>query len=176
MYFLLFIVLLAAVLAYLIFEKPVGVYFLLDSDEMEMMVRATWLGSIRSDIRIVEQRPHINIFFGNRRIYSKTMEKNKTHDGSGRLHLKALRLSDTKIKTFYGLAEPHLTGILYGATEFIASFAVAAEIMQFPDYVPDREYLRIEAETRLNIGATIVSLISLKFRKRRSERPWIRQT
>jgi hypothetical protein len=163
-----------AILIYLIFEKPLRVFFLLDSDEMKMMATMTWLKILKAEVTVVDFKPHISLYFRGKKIYSKIRKKKMKADKSS---WRALSLHDSKIRTFYGLSQPHLTGIFFAAANFLSSLTETIEIEQFPEYAPLNEYLRIEAETSVNLGKTLFNLISLKInRKRRREKPWISHT
>ena len=174
MYFLLLIFILAFALLYLIYYKPLKVYFLLDSDEMKMMATMTWMKLIKAQFRIIEMKPHIDLYFNGRRIHSKARKKSIKKDWD---NLRALSLQDTKIKIFYGLLRPDLSGMFYAAANFIASLADSVEVNQYPEYLPLNEYLRIEAETNVDIGNTLINLLELKFkRNRRRDQTWTSHT
>jgi hypothetical protein len=158
-------------LLYLIYYKPLRVSFLLDSDEMKMMATMTWLRIIKAEVMIVEYKPHISLYFRDKKIYSKIRKMKEKAGGNS---WRALSLHDSKIRTFYGLSQPHLTGIFYAAANFLSSLTKTIEIEQYPEYAPLNEYLRIEAKTSVNLGKSLFNLIRLKMnRKKRREKPWI---
>lgn len=162
MYIVLSLVLLIIIFICLIFTKPVKISFLLDSDKIDMHVSMTWLPLLKIEAKTIHLRAHISVYIFSKKIISKFIKKRRGVDKSV---LKALSLQNTCIRTFYGLNEPHLTGMLYGAIGFISSLIEIEALEQFPEFVPINEYLRIEANSKLNVGKTIVNLIQIKFEK-----------
>ncbi len=172
MYYLILLIILTAALTYLFFKKPLKVAFLLDSDEMKMMADIIWLKAIRAEVRVIGFSPHITFYFLGRRVFSKILKGKTDMSFTG-----ALSLRDTRIKTFYGLTAPHLTGIFYAASAFLASLVDSAALEQYPEYVPQREYLKIEAHTDIDLGRTALNLVKQRFsRTKRRDIPWIRQS
>ncbi len=174
MYLFILLIILLAGFIYLLFVMPLKVDFLLDSDEMKMMAAISWLQAIRADVQVFDRSPHISFYFHGRRIFSTNLtSKRKTDKNS----LGALSFQNTRIRTFYGLKQPHLTGIFYAASAFLASFANSAVFEQYPEYVPQKEYLRIEAQTDINLGKSALNLIKQKFSGiKRRNKTWIRQS
>jgi len=171
MYIVIFFILFLAVLVYLFFEKPLKVGFLLDSDEMKMMAAVTWLKIFKAELKIVDTKPQISIYIKSKRIYSQSVKKAKKKDMSS---FRALSLKDTKVNIFYGLIRPDINGMLYAVLKFIGSLTDSVEVEQYPEYFPENEYLRIEADTNVNIGNSIVNLIKQKLESnKRRERRWI---
>ncbi|MGE4485703.1 MAG: hypothetical protein AB7C97_11400 [Oscillospiraceae bacterium] len=162
MYFVILLVILIAAIIFLTFAYPVKVSFLLDSDAMDMHLLMKWLSILKIEVNIIGIRAHISVFIFNMKIVSKFLANKR---GSGKIVLKALSFQDTCIRTLYGLNSPHLTGIFYGAVSFISSLINVRELEQHPEFIPSKEYLRIEASSDLNAGKTMVNLIKLKFKK-----------
>jgi len=164
MYIVLFIILLVIIFAYLLFTKPVKVSFLLDSEKMYMHVLMTWLPLLRVEAKTINLRPRVSVYLFGKKVSSGFMRKRKT---SGSDLIRALSLENTRIKTYYGLSEPHFTGILFGALNFVSSVVESYALEQYPEFVPAEEYLRVEAESDLNAGRTIVNLMKLRKSRRR---------
>jgi len=161
----LFFVLIIAVFVYLMFTKPVKLFFWLSSGEMEMKLNISWLKFLRITAKNVNLRIHVSAYVLKARIYSRFIKKTGKSFNSD--VLKALSLNNTEVKTYYGMNEPHMTGILFGALSFIVSMAGVQRFEQYPEFIPDDEYLQIEGNSELNIGKTITNYVQLKLRERK---------
>ena len=173
MYLLLFLILLLLLIAYLVFQKPLKIFFLLDSDEMEMKALISWLSFLKTEVRIIDMKPFITVYLFNKRIVSKFVKKTGKMDTP--TILKALDIHDVRIKTYYGLFKPYFTGIFFAAVNFIESLAEVKSLEQYPEFFPMNEYLKIEVNMDLNPGRTIVDYVRLKSdRSKRRKKIWIR--
>lgn len=164
----LFFVLIIAVFVYLIYTNPVKLFLRLSSGEMEMKLNMSWLNFLRITAKTVDFRIHVTAHVFKARIYSGFIKKTgKSFNGD---ILKALSLDNTELKTYYGLNEPHMTGILFGALSFIVSMAGVQRFEQYPQFISEDEYLHIEGSSELNIGKTGTNYVRLKLRERKRRR------
>ncbi|NLL45325.1 MAG: hypothetical protein GX250_00775 [Clostridiales bacterium] len=162
--FLIF-VLIIATLIYLIFTRPVELSFWLSSGEKDMELHVSWLGVLRACVKRVNFRTHVAAYVFKARIYSGFLKK--TGKGFNSEIIRALSLSDTELKTCYGLNGPHITGILFGVLSAIASMVGLERFEQYPEFLSGEEYLQIEGSSKLNIGRTVSNYVRLKLKKRK---------
>ena len=166
--FLLVLVIFAAIAAVLFFE-PVRISFSLDTDKPDMYARMRWLSFIGVDARLINYRLFITARLFSRKVAERFINKgNKSKSRYG--VVKALALSDTRVKMAYGLNEPFLTGIFCAAADFAGALINNAGIELDPHFIPDQEFVRIKAATSLNLGKTFINLAIQKFRKQKGEK------
>lgn len=165
MYFLLLILFIIAALIIVLIFKPLVISFYLDTDKMDMHALARW-HPIRIEAKIINYRIFMRVFLFSKRIYARFLKSQKEKRSKTDL-FRAMALSDTMIKISYGLNEPYLTGVFSGAAHFIKSLISTADIELEPEFIPENEFLRIKANTSLNIGRTLLNLLKLKFKNAR---------
>lgn len=163
--FFLIIVFIIALFIYLIYTRPVKPEFRLSSGEMDMKLYASWLTIFKITAERMNFRTHIAVHAFKLRLYSGFIKK------AGRSFntdiLRALSLSDTELKTRYGLNEPHITGILFGTLSAIGSMAGIERFEQHTEFITADEYLEIEGSSELNIGKTVTNYLRLKSKERK---------
>lgn len=170
----LILVLIIAVLVYLIFARPVELSFWLSSGETDMELHVSWLRFLRAIVKRVNSRTHVAAYVFKGRIYSGFLKK--TGKGFNSEVIKALSLSDTEVKTSYGLSGPHITGILFGVLSAVASVVGLERFEQYPEFFSGEEYLQIEGSSKLNIGRTVANYVRSKLKKRKRRKiSWITQ-
>lgn len=160
-------------LVWLAFKKPMELQFTLDADDLSASIMMDWLTLIHVRAELLNGKAHVRVFMRDWLIFSGQPTEGK---GINRDFLGALCLSETSVKTSYGLNAPHLAGFLFGAVNLICALTGVSVLEQAPDFVPLQEFFRVEGNTRLNVGRTAVNLIKLKLEQRREKRQWIRQT
>lgn len=165
MYIVLILVVVLILVFYLMLTKAAKIHFQFDSEEMQFDFSMTWLSIFHLYIKNINLRTHICIYFFNMQIVSKFIDKkNKKTDMSV---MQALKLQNTLVKTYYGLNEPHIVGILYGVMSIICSLIHVEVLEQYPNFIPEDEYLKFEAWSNLNIGKTLLGIYQNKILKRR---------
>ncbi len=162
MYILLFILIVIAAAVLIMLITPVKIYFHLDTDEMDMHINAEWTRAILTEIRIINRRLFINVSLFGRKIMSRYLKSKPRPD-----MIKAMNLRDTRINVRYGLNQPQLTGVFCAAAGLFNSLFSDARVEVIPDFVPVNEFIRVEGETTINTRKTLMSMIKLKFTKRR---------
>lgn len=157
MYLLVLFILLLGLLIYLIYAKPLNLLFVFDSDTMDMHISARWLSLFRMKLELVQM--HISVYFVNFRIVSQKIQRKGKTDKSV---LKALSLQNSRIRTCFGFSDPGMTGLSFGAVSFLGALFGIEEIEQFPEFIPEKEFLRFEVTSDLNLGRTIANRIRQK--------------
>jgi hypothetical protein len=165
-----FVLLLAALLFIAVFTKPVHVFFHLDSSEMDMRAWFKWL-FVRAEADVIDYKVHLEVYLAGWRVFSDVLKKKGRQDRTTHMStsaqyaskFNALDLHDTRVRMSYGFNEPQFTGIFCAAGCFIDTLLQDAEIEQYPDFLPDSEFLKIEAETNVNAGKTLLNMVQSKF-------------
>lgn len=168
MYVLLLIVCLLTALTAAVFFEPVRISFLFDTDMASLRARARWMPFVVLDARMVDARPFVTLRFFGKRVYEGFFRGNGGKRRRGAL-VKAAALSDTHVSIACGFREPHLTGIFCAAADAAAAFVNASVLELEPDFLPEKEFLKIRAKAALSIGRTLVNMVreKLKTIKRR---------
>lgn len=169
MYAFLLIVSILAALAAVIFFEPVRISFLLDTDEADLRARARWMPVAALDARLVDARPFVTLRFFGKRVYEGFFRRSGGKKRRGAL-VKAAALSDTRVSIACGFHEPHLTGIFYAAANAAAAFVNASALELEPNFLPEKEFVKIRAKTALNIGRTLANMAREKLKTNRKEK------
>jgi len=166
MYIILPLVIIIAAVIYLAFSQPVKLSFLLDSDKNELHSSMQWLSLLQVEAEMAPSRPHISVYLFGKKLFSKLIMKRKK---ANHTVLSALSLQNTRIKAYYGLHAPHLTGIFNAVISMLASFIDAESFEQYPEFIPAHEYLKIQGSANLNVGKTIAHMMQLNLKKGKGE-------
>jgi hypothetical protein len=165
------VIILIATFVLLLFTAPVRISFLLDSDTMIMQAFISWISVLRIKAEVVNLKVRISVTLFNKKIISKPLKRRRNAGNISYSTIRnALDLQHTKIRIFYGLSKPHLTGLFCGAVNFISALIKSETIEQYPDFIPSEEFLRIEASTTLNAGKTLSNLIKLRLNEKKRSR------
>ncbi len=162
-----FLLIVAIILA--VYFIPVKVRFLLDTDDMDMRVSATWLSFVKADARVVERRAFLRVYLFGLKIVSRFLE-GEVRDRPTMSLIQAMELHDVTVNVRYGLNEPGLTGIFNAAFGFIGTFFRGADVRLYPDYLPDSEFMRIEAAANLYAGRTAENRIAARHKTNQKEK------
>lgn len=159
MYFLLLLLLICALLITFAFTNPLSIYFLLDSERMDMHLTAVWLSLFKITAKPENSKMKISVYILNQKVMTKIPRKKKK---ANLTLLRALSLQDNQIEIFYGLNEPQIAGLVCGVLSSLREVLRIPGLRQYPNFLPENEYLRISANVRLNLGKTLVNLMSMK--------------
>ncbi len=121
-------------------------------------------------IFIEDNQPFVTVFVFKLKLYQRAIKRRK---GKGNLTdwLRAADISDVSVDTRYGLHTPFATGIFQSILGIAAAFLKADSMQIYPDFIPDEEYVHIDASARVNIGNTIMNFAENK-KNRRRKREW----
>jgi hypothetical protein len=125
-------------------------------------------------VHIIDYTPFLSINLFGKQIYSKAIKKS----GKRKMKMKyypALDLHGMYANVYYGFDNPFFTGISSGVIQIIQIYFNGIYIAQFPDFLAQKEYIRINAGGKLNMGKTIVNILRIKFtnKNRRRKLLWI---
>jgi hypothetical protein len=164
MYFLLFLILLLAVIVYSLFDKLSVLEFQFDTNRDDMHLFIYWLYPLfMAKVEMSNYSPRIHLYFFKMRIYSKGLKKKAKQNQKSSGIIQLLEFQDSHAVIYYGFKNPFETGIATGVIEFLRSIVSNISISQFPDFIPDHEYLVVQAGSKLNIGITLVRYIRMQF-------------
>jgi hypothetical protein len=153
---------LTALLA-LVLTVPVRISFLLDTTKEEMSVCGRWLGFVRIEGTVSGGRVRVTVRLLSICLYSGSPKRKR---GGRRLSVRsvldAAALSGTRVRFTYGSTEPHRTGFFCAAGEFIRTLLRTADVEVDPVFLPQEEFLTVEASTRLNTGKTLFNLLAAR--------------
>lgn len=171
MYFLLFILLLLALVFYALFDKPATIAFALDTNRNDMHFLFYWLYPlIMARVEMLNYSPHLTIYLLKIRVYSKNVKSKKNKKTNLLDTAQALQLSETYAKAFYGLDNPFHTAVTSGFVDMFDSLFPNIPIEQIPDFVPDHEYVVIQAGAKLHIGKTLFRILKQKSQNKKMKR------
>jgi hypothetical protein len=163
MYFLLFIVLLLAMVVYALFDKRATIAFALDTNRNDMHLLFYWLYPLMmARMEMLHYSPHLTIYLLKTPVYTKTLKSKKNRKTNLFDTAQALQLTEGYAKAYYGLDNPFHTAVTSGAIDLFRSFFPNIPIEQIPDFMPGHEYVVIQAGVKLNIGKTLFRMIRQK--------------
>lgn len=150
---------------------PVRISFLLDTTKEEMTIGGRCLGVIRIEGTVSGGRIQVMVRLFSIRIYSGCPKaKRGRRKLSVRSLLDAAALAGTRVRFTYGSTEPHRTGFFCAAGEFIRTLLRTADVAVEPVFLPENEFLTVEASTRLNVGKTLLNLLAARLHTKKPRR------
>jgi hypothetical protein len=161
--------LLIVAIIFAVYFIPVKIRFLLDTDDMDMRVSATWLSFVKADARVFQRKVFIRVYLFGLKIVSRFLG-GEVNDRPTRSLIQAMALHDVTVKVRYGLNEPGLTGIFNAALGFVGTLIRGADVRLYPDYMPDNEFMRIEAAANLYAGRTVENWIATRLKTNQKEK------
>lgn len=161
MYFLLFLILLIAMIGVAMFETSAAITMQLDTDREDFHASFFWLYPLfSSKITMMNYSPLMTFYIFKKRVYSKTIKK-KPKQTNRMDYLQAAVLSDKYANFSYGLEDPFVTGFASGILQMLQAVFGGVSIQQMPDFLSQQDYIRISAGAKLNIGKTLVQFIRM---------------
>lgn len=168
MYILLFFVFLFMILVLLLFTRPLALFFTFDTNADDMHLSACWMHPfLKLTVKIENSVPIYSVYIFGKHLTSKAVGKKA---GKDRSLLQAAAIKDPMVKAYYGIYNPFMFGILYGAIAFVKALFHIEIFEQYPELMPLNEYICIEAEAKLNLGKTLVNIIRLKLKNHTNRR------
>jgi hypothetical protein len=172
MYLLILILLLLAFFVCLLFFKPMDVTLLLNTNQDQISIKLNWIESLlTAKVQINPGASVLSIFLFKNRIYSKPLHPKKQKKRNKLTfvdYLYSLSLQKMYASIYYGFKDPFDTGITSGILQFIEQTFQGVLIKQYPDFIPGKEYIIINAGAELNLGKTMIAMMNDKQKKIRS--------
>lgn len=152
----LFVVLLA--ISYI----PLKLRFYLNTDTADAHASAAW-PFMKTEVTLMDGRVFLCVFLFKFRIFSRLLKHHQKEPKTSVIQtLKALELNKTTLDIEYGLNEPYFTGMLYVMIDYFAAVFNIAEVNINPDFLPDTEYMTIDANADLHVASTIMNFLKEK--------------
>ncbi len=164
---ILVVILLLAVL--LLFSVAVKAFLSLDTTNEAVRLVLLWLYPF-TKITVEKNRslPLMKVYFFNRMIYSKAI-KMKAADGKSIDLIKAASASGIQVDLDYGFSDPFAVAMACGSLGSISEMANIAEIRQRPVFLPDEDFVHLEASADINAGDTILNYLRTRISKYKKE-------
>ena len=163
MYFIVFLIALCLMAIYYALKSPVFLRFKLDSEEGAARAELSWL----SPLLRVSAGASARGSFAEARVLGVRVKipklKNQRKGSLARLRAVSVRGGDAEL--CYGFSSPAVTGIVCGALASLDSWAGIRNIRQYPDYIAQSEYFRLNAALELDAAETLKNLIAQKSKK-----------
>ncbi len=167
---------LAALLASLLFAVDAKVRLVFDTDRDYLELSVYWLYPVfKATGTLKDARPVIDLYFFRLHLLRKIIKPRKNDSKSG-IKLsdltKIFTPRDLRIETRYGFSNPSTTGITCGALNAASQFINIDFLNNLPDFMSARDYIYFDAKASVNSGASLTNL--LKYYKNRRNFQWIR--
>lgn len=73
--------------------------------------------------------------------------------------LKTVKTTDITISADYGFRDKFITGLACGTVSFLTQLIPISFLFQNPDFWAEKDYIRIKATAKINIGITLTKII-----------------
>lgn len=166
MYYFILISLILFLAGYVLYTEPVLVRFRYDSNADIVSTKTRWLPPfLRTEMKLYENGPVIHVYVFGKRFTIKNFDIIKWTKKLIR-NYKSFHLMDMEIEAHYGLRDPFsiciANGITNGILDIIKSCSENIRIVQHPDLISGKRYAVIKANCKLNLGKTVMALITKK--------------
>lgn len=161
------VLLLLAIL--LLFSVAVKAFLSFDTKNEAVRVVLLWLYPF---IKITAEKnrslPLLKVYLFNKKVYSKTV-RIKSTDGKSIDLIKAASASDIQVDLDYGLSDPFAVAMACGSLGSVSEMVNIAEIRQRPDFLPDEDFIHLEASANINAGDTVLNYLRMRISKNKKE-------
>ncbi len=112
--------------------------------------------------------PRLTIYLFNKKVYSKVVKMKGTSGKSIDL-VKAASASDIQLDLDYGFNDPFITAMACGSFGTVSQIVDSAVIKQSPYFLPDEDFIHLEASAKINVGDTALNYLRTKVSKFKKE-------
>lgn len=175
MYFIVFLTLLLLIfftLGLLLYIYPVKVAASLNSGEQQdVYAEASWLRPfLEAYVIRKNSSPALTVKLLGKRVYEKQLltksQDNAANRNKGYMDYidmaRSLKLEKAKLYASYGFEDPSITGMLFGAIDFIPQYIELEEYYNNGDFAADRSFYNIAAEAEFNAALSLATLMKRK--------------
>lgn len=160
---LIFILLLLLVLIILIFAVAIRLTFILDTDKEDMKVTLIWLYPfIKLIVKMENARPLLIVCLFKKKVYERILKKKRRKRDNMEL-VRLAKTEDFNVTASYGFVDPATTGVTCAGINIISNL-IGANINNRPNFMPQNNYVYLNANASVNVGQTLVNLIKAKFK------------
>ena len=108
-------------------------------------------------IEMKEDKPYLSVYVLKIRVYKNRVQLRKKTADRQRSLIKSADITNIRVDAYYGLKNPFITGILYGAVSMVSKFFHIDKINQHPEFLTDSEYIYLDATANINLWHTIMN-------------------
>lgn len=159
---LLILILLAALIfIILLFLAVLRIKLVFDTDKSEINMTLLWLDPFVNAFMTLENTMPVLKVYLFKQLVMKRRLSNRGRNNSGSMEL--VKLSNPKevhVNVHYGFRDPFTTGITCGAINIASQFINIASINQIPDFMPENDYIYLDATAKVNLGEALINLLS----------------
>ena len=159
LYILLAIILL---FIYLLFAAAMQVLFSFNSDREDIIITVLWLFPfLKAVITVENENLILSVYVLKKKVFEKELMQGARESTKSHFNLKLIRQVqpwDIHVNAAYGFRDPSVTGIACGAMNIATRFINMDSMEHTPDFMPDKNYINIDAAAKLNPGVTLVNL------------------
>ncbi|MDP4094649.1 MAG: hypothetical protein Q8920_14990 [Bacillota bacterium] len=156
------LLLIVLILIILIFTATLRIKLKFDTVENDVNLTVLWIKPLfKSVITIVNFKPIMNLYIFNKKIMNIKIKGKKGKSKKINI-LEAANPKDIHVNTRYGFRDPFVTGIAYGAINIVSQFVKVESLDQTPDFLPDDDYIHLDATAEVNLGSTLLRLLKAK--------------
>lgn len=162
--FSIFVVLLLLAVV-LLFSVAVKAFLSFDTKSEAVSLVLLWLYPF---IKITAEKktslPRLKVYIFNKIVYSKDIDIKGT-DGKSIDLIKAASASGIQVDLDYGFNDPFSTAIACGSLGSVSELAKFAEIKHKPEFLPEEDFIHLEASADINAGDTVLNYLRMKISK-----------
>jgi hypothetical protein len=148
----------------MLFNKAAVITFKFNTIQDELFLFFNWFDMLKGKLQMSDYAPFLTVYLFGFKIYSKAVKNTGKKNKKKKLpdYFKSLSIDNSYANIYYGFDDPSSTGITSGIIRILQAYFKGISIAQFPDFIPDKEYVSINAGTKLNIGKTILNYAKYK--------------
>jgi len=158
---LLAVVLVVLFLALLLFATVVKAAMFIDSDCMKMRLSLRWLYPlVKAVVENEEQTMVLKVYLFKQIVYRKALTAGgNTSKGNGMELIRQVEPTNIHVQASYGFRDPSVTGMICGALYIVSQFVKIDAFFNDPDFVAERDYVRMNATALFSPGRLLAYLI-----------------
>lgn len=172
MYFFIFLMSLILLFVIALFILPFRIAASFNSEQLpQMHLMMTWLNPfLKGYITRQDKHTTLEVKLLNKKIFTKELKGKKFNfldlkrsNYRDYIHMaKSIKLHKGKLYASYGFIDPSSTGIICGIIDFISQYINLDELYNNADFFTNYSYFNISAEFEINIGISIVKILTRK--------------
>lgn len=153
----------------LLLSVAVKAFLSFDTKETAVRLVLLWLYPF---VKITAEKnaslPRLSVYLFNKRVYSKVIGMKYTNGKSSDL-VRAASASDIQVNLDYGFSDPFTTAVACGSLGTVSEMINFAEIIQTPDFLPEEDFIHLEASANINAGDTFLNYLRTRVSKYKKE-------
>lgn len=166
---LLILILLAALIfIILLFLAVLRIKLVFDTDKSEINMTLLWLDPLVNAFMTLENTmPVLKVYLFKQLVMKRTLSNRGRNNSGGMELVKLSNPKEVHVNVHYGFSDPFTTGITCGAINMASQFINIASINQIPDFMPENDYIYLDATAKVNLGEALINLLSQRMVNKR---------